>query len=153
VREIGRGGQGVVYEAFQESLNRHVAVKMLREAVRQKDVANVALAEANGRVQARVELAREAIRSFKRGVEEEEALKEDRLRPLRDKLLDSARRFYDRLGDLLEGQSDAASRGVLAESYAELGELIDRIGQRPEAREAYRQAVAIRRELAAAAGA
>jgi hypothetical protein len=48
-------------------------------------------------VQARFDLAREAIRSLKQGVEEEEALKEDRLRPLRDKLLGSARRFYDRL--------------------------------------------------------
>jgi hypothetical protein len=61
-----------------------------------------------------------------------------------------ARRFYDRLGELLRGQPAAGSKAVLAESYAELGELIDRIGQRPEAREAYRKAVAIRRELAAA---
>jgi serine/threonine-protein kinase len=125
----------------------------LREAIGQKDAANAALAEANNRVQARFDLAREAIRSFKAGVEEEEALKEDRLRPLRDELLGSARRFYDRLGELLRGQSDAASMSVLAESYAELGELIDRIGQRPEARKAYSKAVAIRRELAAAAGA
>ena len=95
---------------------------------------------------------REAIRSFKAGVEEEEALKEDRLRPLRDKLLGSARRFYDRLGDLLRGQDDAASKAILAESYTELGKLIDQIGQKPEALEAYRKAVAIRRELAARPG-
>ncbi len=125
----------------------------LREAIVQKDAANTALGEANGRVQARFELAREAIRSFKTGVEEEETLKEDRLRPLRDKLLGSARKFYDRLGDLLRGQEDAASKAILAESYAELGELIDKIGQKPEALEVWKKAVTIRRELAAVPGA
>ena len=153
----GVAGLGAVL-VVQRGANRLLAARnadldraniSLHEAIQQKDAANTALEEANGRVQARFELAREAIRSFKEGVEEEEALKENRLRPLRDKLLGSARRFYDRLGDLLRGQIDSASKAVLAESYAELGELIDRIGQKPEALEAYKKAVAIRRELAA----
>ena len=120
----------------------------LRESNRQKDAANAALAEANARVQARFELAREAIREFQSGVSEDEMLKEDRLKPLRDKLLRSAAGFYERLETLLQGQSDRPSRAILAESYTEVGGLIERIGIQTEALAAYRKAVAIRRELA-----
>src|SRR5262249_56687720 len=49
----------------------------LREAVREKDEANAALGEANTQVRARFDLAREAIRSFKEGVGEEEGREED----------------------------------------------------------------------------
>jgi serine/threonine protein kinase/tetratricopeptide (TPR) repeat protein len=157
---VALAGLGAVL-AVQRGANRVLAARnsdldrantSLQEAIQQQDAANVALADANMRVHARFELAREAIRSFKEGVEEEEALKENRLRPLRDKLLGSARRFYDKLGDLLKGQSDTVSKAVLAESYMELGELILRIGQMPEARAARKKAVAIRRELAAQPG-
>ena len=105
--------------AVQYAANRRLDAKNLEldranagllDAIRQKDQANAALGQANVRVQARFDLAREAIRSLKQGVEEEEALKEDRLRPLRDKLLGSARRFYDRLGGLLQDQTDDASQ-------------------------------------------
>jgi eukaryotic-like serine/threonine-protein kinase len=155
------GGLGAVL-AVQARANRVLTAKNndldeanthLREAILQKDEANTALSEANERVQARFELAREAIRSFKEGVEQEDALKEDRLRPLRDKLLGSARRFYDRLGDLLKGKIDAASKVELADSFMELAELIDEIGQRPDAQAAFKKAVAIRRELAEGPGA
>ena len=86
--------------------------------------------------------------TFQAGVTEEEMLKEDRLKPLRDKLLRSAAGFYERLETLLQGQSDRPSRAILAESYAEVGGLIERIGIQTEALAAYRKAVAIRRELA-----
>jgi tetratricopeptide (TPR) repeat protein/tRNA A-37 threonylcarbamoyl transferase component Bud32 len=110
--------------------------------------ANVELRQANAQVQARFELAREAIRAFEVGVGEEEILKEDRLKPLRDKLLRSAVGFYEKLEGLLQGKTDRASRAILAESYGEVGQLIEKIGAMPEALAAYRKAVAILRELA-----
>jgi eukaryotic-like serine/threonine-protein kinase len=110
--------------------------------------ANTDLAAANAKVEARFNLAREAIRSFQDGVNEDDMLKGSELKGLRNKLLRSAAGFYEKLEKLLQGQSDRASRAILAQSYFELGELTEKIGIRPEALAVHRKAMAIRRELA-----
>ena len=113
------------------------------------DEANADLAEANTKVEARFELAREAIRSFQDGVNEDDMLKGQELKDLRDKLLRSAAGFYQKLETLLQGQADRPSRAILAQSYFELGDLTEKIGIKPEALAVHRKALAIRRELAA----
>ncbi len=120
---------------------------------RELDRANADLLTANGRVEARFGLAVEAIRSFSSGVQEEDVLKNDALKPTRNKLLRSAAAFYRKLEGLLEGQGDRASRRTLATSYSELADLIHEVGAKAEALAAARKATAIRRELAAGPGA
>ena len=48
-------------------------------------------------------------------------LKEDNLRPLRDKLLRSAADFYGKLGKLLEGRPDQLSRIALGKALFRTG--------------------------------
>ena len=125
----------------------------LDKANRLKDQANANLVEANARVQARFDLAREAIRSFQDGVNEDDMLKGEELKGLRNKLLRSAAGFHEKLEKLLQGQADRPSRAILAQSYFNLGELTEKIGVKPEALAVHRKALAIRRELAAGPGA
>jgi eukaryotic-like serine/threonine-protein kinase len=125
----------------------------LDRANRREAEANEQLREANVRVQARFDLAREAIRSFQAGVNEDDMLKGQELKGLRDKLLRGAAGFYEKLETLLKGQADRPSRAILAQSYFELGELTEKIGVQPEALAVHRKALAIRRELAAPPGA
>ena len=109
---------------------------------------NAKLREANQRVQARFDLAREAISSFEEGVTEDDMLKGKELEGLRNKLLRSAAGFYEKLETLLQGQSDHASRAILAQSYTDLGRLTEKIGIQAEALAVHRKALALRRELA-----
>jgi eukaryotic-like serine/threonine-protein kinase len=120
----------------------------LDRANRLKDEAYAELVESNARVQARFDLAREAIHSIQRGVSEDDMLKGEELKDLRNKLLRSAAGFYEKLEKLLQGQADHHSRAMLAHSYSELGELIEKIGIMQEARDLHRKALAIRRDLA-----
>jgi tetratricopeptide (TPR) repeat protein len=115
--------------------------------------ANADLADEQAKVEARFELAQKAIALFHTGVSEDMLLKNAEFKDLRTKLLKEAKGFYEDLEKLLEGQTDAKSRKALAAAYFELGELTDKIGDKTEALAVHRQALALRRELAAEEGA
>jgi serine/threonine protein kinase len=109
---------------------------------------NNALAAANERERARFALAMDAVKLFHGEVSEDLLLKEKPFEALRTKLLRGAADFYNRLEVLLAGQTDRPSRAALGKAYAELAELIDKIGSKPEALAVYSKALAVRRELA-----
>ena len=75
------------------------------------------------RVQARFDLAMEAIRTFHTGVSEDFLLKQHEFAGLRAKLLGGAAEFYRRMERLLQGLDDPRSRAALGEAYDELGQL------------------------------
>ena len=63
--------------------------------------ANTELTRSRAAVQARYDLAVEAIKTFHTGVSEDFLLKQDQFKELRDRLLKSAADFYGKLGALL----------------------------------------------------
>jgi hypothetical protein len=95
--------------------------------------ARTAIAEANTKLEARYELALEAIKTFHTGVSEDFLLRQDQFTVLRDRLLKSASDFYGKPGALLGKETDVASRRALAASNFELAELTDKIGHKEEA--------------------
>ena len=94
-----------------------------------------------------------AIKLFHGEVSEDLLMKEKQFEALRTKLLRGAADFYGKLEGLLKGQTDPKSRAALGKAYDELGELTGKIGNKPEALAVHLKALAVRRELAAAAGA
>ena len=107
-----------------------------RPALGRETRANAALAAANDElsrsraaVQARYELAVEAIKTFHTGVSEDFLLKEEQFKELRDRLLKSAADFYGKLGALLGRETDLASRRALARANFELAELTGKVGR------------------------
>jgi eukaryotic-like serine/threonine-protein kinase len=115
--------------------------------------ANAELAEEQARAEARFQIAQKAIATFHTGVSEDMLLRNDQFRDLRTKLLREAAGFYAELEKLLAGQTDARSRKMLAAGYFQLAELTEKIGSQPEALAVHRKSLALRRDLAAAAGA
>ncbi len=118
--------------------------------------ANAALAESNTKlrhtqaaVQARYELAVEAIKTFHTGVSEDFLLKQEQFKDVRDKLLKSASDFYGKLGALLGKESDLDSRRALWQANYEVADLTGKVGKPEDALAAHRQVLAAREGLAA----
>jgi eukaryotic-like serine/threonine-protein kinase len=141
--------------AVQSAANARLSESLTRETV-----ANAALAAANAElsrskaaVQARYELAVEAIKTFHTGVSEDFLLKEEKFKELRDRLLNKASDFYGKLGALLGKETDFAARRALAESNFELAELTRKVGRSEAALAAHRAVLEAREALAAEPGA
>jgi serine/threonine-protein kinase len=124
------------------------------------ETANAATARANGelkaantKIEARYNLAVDAIRTFHTGVSEDFLLKETQFRELRDRLLKSASDFYDKLGALLQDGADLPSRRALLLANYEVAALADQVGRREDALALHRRVLAGREALATVAGA
>ncbi len=136
---------GLVREA---NANRRLAESLDRE---QK--ANADLSAANAKVQARYDLAVDAIKTFHTGVSEDFLLKEVKFKGLRNRLLKSASDFYGKLGALLGNETDFSSRRALAGSNFELARLTEQVGRKEDALAAHRSVLAVREVMAAEPGA
>jgi serine/threonine protein kinase/tetratricopeptide (TPR) repeat protein len=150
-RRLGLGAAAALVLAALGGLSAVLAVQQRANA--ELATKNDELSEEQRKVQQRFELAQKAIATFHTGVSEDVLLRNDQFKELRTRLLKEAAGFYADLDKLLEGQTDAKSRRLLAEGYFQLGQLTAKIGSQPEALAVHRQALAVRRELAAAADA
>ena len=110
-----------------------------------RDDANAALIRSQAAVQARYDLAVEAIKTFHTGVSEDFLLKQEQFKEVRDRLLNSASDFYGKLGALLGKESDLASRRALWQANYELAELTEKVGKPEDALTAHRQVLAAAR--------
>jgi serine/threonine-protein kinase len=128
----------------------------IARALRNETRASAALVAANGELnhsraamQARYELAVEAIKTFHTGVSEDFLLKEEKFKALQDRLLKSAADFYGKLGGLLGRETDFASRRALAQANFEVAGLTDKVGRKEAALAAHRSVLSAREALAA----
>jgi tetratricopeptide (TPR) repeat protein len=130
-----------------------VVLTVQARARRDLEVKNRELAEEQAKVDARFELAQKAVASFHSGDIQDLLLRNEQFKELRTVLLNQAAGFYGDMETLLTGQTDAKSRRALAAGYYQLAELTSQVGSRAGALAIHRNALAIRRELAAAPGA
>jgi serine/threonine-protein kinase len=130
-----------------------VALAGLAAVLAVQTKANAELTRSKAAIQARYDLAVDAIKTFHTGVSEDFLLKEEKFKELRDRLLKSASYFYGKLGALLGKETDVASRRALEQSNFELAELTRQVGRIDDALAAHQAALAAREVLAAETGA
>jgi tetratricopeptide (TPR) repeat protein len=150
-RLLALGAAAALVLAALGGLGAVLAVQ--RRANAELAATNAQLAQQQAEAEARFALAQKAIATFHTGVSEDVLLKNPQLAKLRTRLLREAAGFYGDLEKLLEGRTDAKSRRLLAASYFELGQLTGKIASQREALAVHRKALALRRDLAAEAGA
>ena len=111
--------------------------------------ANSELTRSRAAVQARYDLAVDAIKTFHTGVSEDFLLKEEKFKSLRDRLLGSASEFYEKLGALLkECRRPSLAPGAVAGELR--GSRLDNtVGRKEAALAAHRQVLAAQEALAA----
>jgi serine/threonine protein kinase/tetratricopeptide (TPR) repeat protein len=141
--------------AVQTQAKAAIAASLGRETRANEGLAtaNAELERSRAAVQARYDLAVDAIQTFHTGVSEDFLLKEEKFKDLRDRLLKSAAGFYGKLGALLGKETDVGSRRALARSNYELAELTARVGRTEDALAVHRSVLAARQALAAEPGA
>ncbi len=140
----------VAVVAVQRVANARLAASLAREtsANAALALANTELNKSRAAVQARYELATDAIKTFHTGVSEDFLLKEEKFKDLRNRLLKSASDFYGKLGALLGKGSDSASRRALWQANYEVAELTAKVGAAEDALDSHRQVLAARAALA-----
>ena len=121
----------------------------LAQSLDREQKANTDLSVAHAKVEARYDLAVDAIKTFHTGVSEDFLLREEKFKDLRNRLLKSASDFYGKLVALLGKETDFASRRALAESNFELAELTRKVGRSEDALAAHRAVLAAREAIAA----
>jgi len=126
-----------------ESLTRETNAKTARAKT------NADLTHSQAAVQARYDLAVEAIKTFHTGASEDFLLEQDQFKEVRDRLLKSASDFYGKLGALVGKESDLASRRALWQANYEVAELTRQVGKPEDALAAHRQVLAAHEALAA----
>ena len=90
-------------------LSAVLTVQTRANAARRKEIRPEA---ANAKIEARYNLAVDAIKTFHTGVSEDFLLKEDKFQELRDRLLKSAADFYGKLGPARQGNRPRRTSGT-----------------------------------------